>query len=172
MNQITRWLVWLGRVHRSRGFGIQSPTDYAFVRYVVNEHWPYYAYEWLGGDGWLTRKLGRLYLRLANWRQPTMMVSDGWQRYWQAGCQKTRFVDDTPRVELARVDIEDREGFRRLLARCDKRSVVVVEGLWRDRQWWRDITALPEVGTTFDLYYCGIVWFDTERPKHRYVVNF
>ena len=63
---IRRWLVWLSRIHRVWGFGIQSPTDYAFVRYVVNEHWPYYAYEELTDKDWLTEKLGRLYFRLAN----------------------------------------------------------------------------------------------------------
>ena len=42
---INHWQVWLRRIHRSGGFGIQSPKDYAFVRYVVNEHWPYYAYD-------------------------------------------------------------------------------------------------------------------------------
>ena len=68
---MNRYLVWLSRIHCCRGFGIQSPTDYAFVRYVVNEHWPYYAYDVLRDDDWLREKLGRLYMRLANWRQPT-----------------------------------------------------------------------------------------------------
>ena len=57
---MNRWLVWLSRIHHCRGFGIQSPTDYAFVRYVVNEHWPYYAYDQLTADSWLNKKLGRL----------------------------------------------------------------------------------------------------------------
>lgn len=71
MNQLTRIWVYLSRLHRSLGFGIQSPTDYAFVRYVINEHWQYYAYQQLDeqDDNWLRRKLGRLYFRLANWRQ-------------------------------------------------------------------------------------------------------
>ena len=50
MNQLKRYLVWLGRIHRCGGFGIQSPTDYSFVRYVINEHWPYYAYDSLTDD--------------------------------------------------------------------------------------------------------------------------
>ena len=74
MNRIQQGLVWLSRIDKCRGFGIQSPTDYAFVRYVVNEHWPYYAYETLKANSWLERKLGRLYLRLANWRQPSAML--------------------------------------------------------------------------------------------------
>ena len=93
MNQLRRWLIWLSRIHRCRGFGIQSPTDYAFVRYVVNEHWPYYAYDSLPDDPWLTSKLGKLYFRLANWRQPTVMLADRYQSYWQAGCRKICFMN-------------------------------------------------------------------------------
>ena len=90
MNQLTRLWVWLSRVHHSLGFGIQSPTDYVFVREVVNEHAPYYAYQPLNkqsGD-WLKRKLGRLYFRLVNWRQPTAMLHDAYEPFWRAGCQK------------------------------------------------------------------------------------
>ena len=84
-----RWLVWLSRIHCCRGFGIQSPTDYAFVRYVVNEHWPYYAYDVLREDDWLREKLGRLYMRLANWRQPTVILSDDYLQWFHAGCHQT-----------------------------------------------------------------------------------
>ena len=31
MTQLRRWLVWLSRIHHCRGFGIQSPADYAFA---------------------------------------------------------------------------------------------------------------------------------------------
>ena len=89
-----RWLVWLSRIHCCRGFGIQSPTDYAFVRYVVNEHWPYYAYDVLHEADWLREKLGRLYFRLANWRQPTVILSDDYQQWWHAGCKKAKCMSN------------------------------------------------------------------------------
>ena len=76
MNLLKRYFIWFSRIHQCRGFGIQSPTDYSFVRYVINEHWPYYAYDQLDWDDWLTSKLGRLYFRLANWKQPSMMIQD------------------------------------------------------------------------------------------------
>lgn len=172
MNQIKRWLIWLSRLHRCRGFGIQSPTDYAFVRYVVNEHWPYYAYDEIEAADWLSQKLGQLYFRLANWRQPSAMLADEWQTWWQAGCRKTLFVDDIDQVELARIDIADREAYERLLPKCDERSVLVVEGICRDWQRWKHIQQDRRVGTTFDLYYCGIVMFDMKRYKHHYTINF
>jgi len=187
MNILKRGLVWLSRIHCCRGFGIQSPTDYAFVRYVVNEHWPYYAYRRLKERDALRRKLGRLYLRLANWRQPSVILADDYHQWWQAGCRSAHVIPHstfhtphstfhTPHssfsIELARVTIEQHDLLRQLLAHCDQQSVLVVEGIHRHWQLWRAIEADPCVGTTFDLYYCGIVFCDVQRFKHHYKINF
>ena len=179
MNRLTRWLVWLSRIHCCRGFGIQSPTDYAFVRYVVNEHWPYYAYDELSADSWLQEKLGRLYLRLANWRQPTVILSDDYQQWFHAGCHQSNLSHQTSDIrhqtsdiELARITIDHWDDFLPLLPLCDQQSVVVVENIWQNPQRWKDIARDPRTGTTFDLYYCGIVFFDTKRYKHNYKINF
>ena len=172
MNHLSRWLVWLSRIHKCRGFGIQSPTDYAFVRYVVNEHWPYYAYAELKAADRLTQKLGRLYFRLANWRQTSMMLIDNWQTYWHAGCHKTQFLHELSQVELTRVDITDVAAWDSVLSKCTEHSVVVVEGIYKDWQRWDDIRLADTVGTTFDLYYCGIVFFEHNKYKHNYIINF
>ncbi|MBQ9187386.1 MAG: hypothetical protein IJ144_06150 [Prevotella sp.] len=176
MNKMGRWLVWLSRIHHCRGFGIQSPTDYAFVRYVVNEHWPYYAYETLHEDDWLRGKLGRLYLRLANWRQPRQIVADQYERYWTAGCRTARIVDSIVHldgaVELAHLYVDDRDRWEQLAARCDELSVVVVEGIYRNWQQWNAIVGDERTGVTFNLFYCGIVFFDKKRHKHNYNINF
>ena len=172
MTQLKRWLVWLSRIHRCLGFGIQSPTDYSFVRYVVNEHTRYYAYDELRDEDWLTQKLGRLYFRLANWRQPSVMLCDEYQKYWQTGCRSLSFADHVDRVELARITIEDQESWHSLLTKVDEQSVIVVEGIWRNPQRWKSICMADQVMTTFDLYYCGIVLFEKKRyPKH-YIINF
>ena len=172
MNQLKRCLVWLSRIHRCRGFGIQSPTDYSFVRYVINEHWPYYAYQEFNSDDWLVEKLGQLYFRLANWRQPTQMLVDEYQQFWQAGCRKTTFSYNINKVELARIDVEDTDGCERLMGKCDSHSVLVVEGIWRNRAFWHQIEQDARTSITFDLYYCGIVFFDTSRYKQQYIINF
>ena len=172
VNILRRAAVWLSRAHHSRGFGIQSPTDYAFVRYVVNEHWPYYAYDTLTDDDWLTQKLGRLYFRMANWRQPAQMAADRYQQWWQAGCRKTRFAELPEHVELARIDAGDRQQWLSVSEHCDRQSVIVVEDIYRNPAQWHDIQSDNRVGTTFDLYYCGIVFFDTQRYRHHYIINF
>ena len=174
MKLLTRTLVRLTRIHHSRGFGIQSPTDYAFVCQVLNEHWPYYAYSQIREKDWLRRKLGRLYLRLANWRRPAAMLRDEYQPWFQAGCAKTVFYDpsDLPPqpVELARINIAQDPD--ELLSRCDRRSVVIVEGIHQATSRWRALQQDRRVGTTFDLYDCAILFFDTTKYKHHYIINF
>ena len=172
MTQLKRWLVWLSRIHHCLGFGIQSPTDYSFVRYVVNEHMMYYAYDELKDDDWLTQKLGRLYFRLANWRQPLFMLQDKYQKYWKAGCWKLNFVDHIDKVELSRIMVEDLSIWDMLLPKCDEESVIVVEDIWRHPDLWKKMIAANQVMTTFDLYYCGIVLFEKKRYKHHYIINF
>ena len=94
MNPLRQWLVWQSRIHQCQGFGIQSPADFDFVRTVINEHGLYYAYYEIEATSWLQRKLGELYMRVANWRQPATILTDDYQPWFQAGCRSARIVSD------------------------------------------------------------------------------
>lgn len=172
MQRFRHVFVWLKRIGHCRGFGIQSPTDYWLVRYVINEHWPYYQYEKLGNeDEWLTRKLGFLYFRIANWRQPHVIQSDGFHQYLQAGCQNAQFGDST---ELIRLTLEGdyRSRLATIYNKVEESTVLIVEAIKKNRAFWREIVNDERTGVTFDLYYCGIVMFDKKRHKQNYIVNF
>ena len=172
---ITSWLVWLSRIHRSRGFGIQSPIDYEFVRYVVNEHCRYYAYSRLGkDDDWLHRKLGQLYFRITNRLQPAVVESSDYHSYIRAACRNVRFGDSSEFIIISH-ECCDRASLDAIYNKGGEGAVLVVEGIYdsdaaKDR--WRDIIADTRTGVTFDLYYCGIVFFDKKRYKQNYIVNF
>lgn len=45
---VRRYCTALARHHRSRGFGIHSPSAYRFVTQVLRERCPYYAYDDMG----------------------------------------------------------------------------------------------------------------------------
>lgn len=172
MQRLWYLFVWLRRITHCRGFGIQSPSDYWLVRYVINEHWPYYSYETLGcGDDWLTQKLGKLYFRIANWRQPEVIGSDGYRDYLQAGCRRAVFGESS---ELIRLTMEG-DCCRQLTniynKVCDN-TVLIVEGIQKNQSLWRQIVADSRTGVTFDLYYCGLVLFDKKRHKQNYIINF
>ena len=110
MNRLQQAWVWLRRIGHCRGFGIQSPTDYRFVRYVVNEGWPYYAYAEVGKDDDRDRrKLGQLCFRLANFVQP-QAVNDllGLADYLSAGCRKAYLIDEPIAAMLGIGDLLDK----------------------------------------------------------------
>lgn len=172
MDRLMRPLVWVSRIGHCRGFGIQSPTDYWLVRYVINEHWPYYQYGELGeNDDWLTRKLGRLFFRMANWRQPKIIESDGYRNYLHAGCQKAVFGESSELIRFS-LDGNYRSHLPYIYNKVEEDTVLIVDEIRRDKDFWKELKADERVRVTFDLYYCGIVLFDKKRQKQNYIVNF
>ena len=106
MTPLPRFLVWLSRIHKCQGFGIQSPTDFDFVRSVVNEHDAYYAYDELKADNWMQRKMGELYLRVANWRQPATILTDDYQQTHQTE-QQTEHSEGEEDAEVGVCHLEE-----------------------------------------------------------------
>ena len=193
---LERLWIWLTRLARCRGFGIQSPSAYSFVRYVVNEHYPYYAYADLTNThpqlGKRSRKLGEFYFRLANFAQVSHWLCCGQASHWlapyvQAGCKATEVcnidasdfhADASPEQPLV-VHLLDplhaEETYERVLPMLNQRSILVVNDIRlssHSRQLWQKLRHDPRTGVTFDLHYCGLVFFDTARPKQHYVINF
>ena len=165
-------LVWLRRIAHCRGFGIQSPTDYWFVRYVINEHWPYYQYDVIGqNDDWMTRKMGRLHFRLANWRQPSVITADHFRDYLQGGCKRAEFGEGNELICMS-VGGDCRKRLAQVYSMLDENSVIIIENICRDKNFWQEIVNDKRTGVTFDLYYCGIILFDKKRTKKNYIINF
>lgn len=191
MYKIRRLLVWLRRWKYSRGFGVQSPWAYRFIRYVVNEHYPYYAYYDLlpryANLPKRTLKLCRLYFRIANYWQPAICLdygttSDAYGTYMRKGCHaldlaRIQSPTDFSKVELMRLSLDGdyRNVFDKAVQVSDSRTLIVVEQIKRDKEakrFWKSIERDPRCVTTFDLYYCGIIFFDKKRYKENYIVNF
>lgn len=70
-----------------------------------------------------------------------------------------------------------RKFYHRLLGYLERKgdlgTVVIIEGIHRDgetRRLWREVIASEKVGVSFDLYDCGIVFFDTKMHKRNYKV--
>lgn len=178
MDWLKYLLVWLSRITHCRGFGVQSPADYYFVRYVVNEHWSYYAYATLGkADSWRKRKIGLLCFRLTNWLQPQRVIDGGgMSAYVTAACARTlvlkvpenRVIPDC--VELAILPVTTDVDM--LFNHCGDHSVVLFLDIDRHKACWQQIAHDPRVTISYDLYYCGIVMFDSRRSKQHYKINF
>lgn len=199
MNNVTEWLqtvgVWLSRIAYCRGFGIQSPSAYRFVRYVINEHYPYYAYADLQKrapvESRVALRLLRLCLRVVNEVQPRYILDfiDGLsaerQEYFSAGARRARILpvaegDEAPAVidgerVVIRTDVQHVDALLSLLPRIDSASVVMVDGIHRDarsREAWQRIVGNSHAAVCYDLYYTGIVMLDQSKHKRCYTINF
>lgn len=192
MNSIKRYLIWLRRMSHSRGFGVQSPSAYRFIRYVISEHYPYYAYDDLRREypalDWLTRKRMELYFRLANFCRTEQMVdyasdSSLLADYVQHGCRRTRVLNvyngvlDALHMRLVRIcPLDGCEDFLEIaLADSAQTSVFVVEDICTNpvaSRMWQRLVESEKVSVSYDLYYCGIAFFDIDRHKTNYIVNF
>ena len=98
-------------------------------------------------------------------------MSDGYQEYLKAGCGKAEFGRSTEMIRLT-LDDDYRERLKTICSKANEQTVLIVEGLWKDKAFWREITSDERTGVTFDLYYCGIVLFDKKRTKKNYIINF
>lgn len=174
MSRLHQAWIWLRRIGHCRGFGIQSPSDYRFVRYVVNERWPYYAYATLGqDDDRLHRKLGRLCFRLANHLQPQAVadLTGLFAPYLLAGCKKAEVVGAAS-AATSLVIAPPTANIEALLAQCVSGATLMVEDIGHHADAWQQVVDSGRATVTFDLYYCGIAFFDPQRQKQRYIVNF
>lgn len=186
-NRIKRMFVWVRRCRYCRGFGIQSPWTYRFVRYVINEHYPYYAYEDLKRTAptadVLQLKLCRLYFRIANFTQVSQWIVKVPERaivehYINAGCRKTRMSDgnfEDGSVLLMDLTNNSEQVFLQFAEKAKEQSILIVKDIYSTaeaQQIWRKIMTDERTGVTFDLYYCGIVFFDRKLHKQNYIINF
>ncbi|MBF1544559.1 MAG: hypothetical protein HXO06_05130 [Prevotella salivae] len=175
----------------SRGFGVQSPSAYSFIRYVLTEHYPYYAYDELKmrfkSFDHATKKKGRLYFRLANYAQASHWfdyhsAEQPYAAYVHEGCRKTVFqaIDGKTipnAFRIARLSmIEDYQAVYEALCKvATDDSILILEGINDNKDtkaFWKRVQESQKATRTYDLFLCGIIVFDTSKHKHHYIVNF
>ena len=188
---LKRWSVWLRRAKYSRGFGVQSPSAYQFIRYVLTEHYPYYAYATLRhrhrNEGHAVQKRGRLFFRLANYLQAKQWFhagdkADVYADYVNEGCSKTQFLplDDAQlptTFSVASLPLTQHHlaVCQALIKRSQAQSMLILLDIHARREAlaaWKKLIQQPQVVRSYDLYDCGIVLFDASKPKHHYMINF
>ena len=154
MGGVRGW-VFLKRLRHCAGFGVQSPTDYAFVREVIYERWPYALYAELEakfyGTNWFLLKLSQLLLRVSNYAQASRIGIIGplppvMEAHLKAGCRKSTIEP---------------------IVNCSYPLVIATE---LNEQWHEYIS--QEHIISFDLYYLGIAFYDEKRYSEGHVINF
>lgn len=192
--KVQRYLHWLRRIKYCRGFGVQSPSAYRFIRYVINEHYPYYAYDELRKElprlDSLPRKRMELYFRVANFRQASLWLdfcerNDVIATYVGRGCHATQVRRIT---DLQQITADDRIEVLRIcpsagcealleaaLQKTDDHTLFIIEDMgYNDtaKRMWQKLLESDLTSVSYDLYYLGIAFFDRKRYKNNYIVNF
>ena len=166
----------LARKMRCRGFGIQSPNDYAFVRYVLCETWPYYQYKSLRCQTKNSR-LYEMYFRLANYRQPQLAADVGetddnaFEAYVKAGCRKcvvTRQLHPSAKIVRLQSDAFSPEMLDKALKTAAAETILIVEGIRQKTALWQSLTGNNAVATTYDMYQCGVAVIGNRQNKQSY----
>lgn len=192
--KVQRYLHWLRRIKYCRGFGVQSPSAYRFIRYVINEHYPYYAYDELRKElprlDSLTRKRMELYFRISNYRQASLWLDysrrdDTIATYVWRGCNATRvrnIADSQQPVSGDKIEVLricPSTGCEALLEaalqQTDDHTLFIIEDIgYNDtaKRMWQKLLESDLTSVSYDLYYLGIAFFDRKRYKANYVVNF
>jgi len=118
--------------------------------------------------------------------------TDAFAVYFKAGCHNTEVlhIDEKAggelldeitvsknRIVLVRVSLVGnyRSFVDKAMDKANTESIIILQGIKRDnetRRFWNEIKADERSGVTFDLYYCGIVFFDKKLYKQNYIVNF
>ncbi|MGN1228931.1 MAG: hypothetical protein ACI4T5_04660 [Prevotella sp.] len=183
MYWVKKWIIWICRWRHCRGFGVQSPSDYSFIRYVINEHYPYYAYDELRTAlpdiCKFKRKKSELIFRIANYKQAQsatiLFADDIYPRYLLSGCHKTTILNhfdrDTTLVVASALGIDDSLDILNHLRHGSLLVIDVIDNS-QGRKVWKNIVSDERATITFDLYYMGIVLIFDNRYKQNYIVNF
>jgi len=103
---------------------------------------------------------------------PKVVETDSYQEYFRAGCKNLVFG---PSSELIRIDVSTgdyKTKFRSIYDKVEDDTVLIIEGINRDKEFWQFVKADKRTSITFDLYYCGLVLFDKKRHKTNYIINF
>ena len=182
---------WLLRCRYSRGFGIQSPSAYSFACQVINDHSSYEACVAVDKENKNCsksfRKLGKLFFRLTQYWKPKYVVMGDYAfaSYIYAGYEKALvrkigdcFFDGEIEKTLMIVDIDcfDDETLRdELFDAATDRLLLVLIGIHknsRNRLLWNQFLSDARCGVSYDLYTCGIIFFDKTKYKQVFKINF
>lgn len=191
MNKWKQSLVWIRRIGYCRGFGVQSPWAYRFVRYVVNEHYPYYAYDDLKTAfphlSPLEHHIGRLFFRISNYMRGahwayTFPDVPFLTSYILAGSREAQVIPSVhvpldKDIDILVMTLADglQPLFRSFCSHAGKKSLLIVLGIRKDKNSlskWKRMASDHHTGVCFDLYYCGLIFFNITMTKQIYKVNF
>ena len=181
MNPLPLLRHWLRGIGKLRGFGIQSPWAYDFVRNVVAERNPYYKYTETDplSVNRHERRLCRLLLRIANFCQPaTAFIDDSLPAAYadslKAGCTHMQLVGNPREARLLLLPVMSPH-VKTVLSHLPHGTTIMIFGINQTaatRQRWAEVCADTNSTTTFNLWKTGIIFVQDRYQQQHYTLNF
>ena len=156
MNPFPQLRHWLKGIGKLRGFGIQSPWAYDFVRDVVAERRPYYKYAEID-------KLS------ADNNKTPQEIEYALQK--QVG---TFVVDNPQEARLLLLSVMSPHA-KTALPHLPADSTLILFGINQSaatRQRWAEISTDSHSTTTFNLWKTGIIFIQNRYQQQHYILNF
>lgn len=188
-------------MNHCKGFGVQSPSAYHFICDVINGTVPCFKVEDFKAQfrrfPYNTKRLCGLYYRMSKSLLPDAVlnfdyVDEPYKTSFQCSGNEMKFFQVDVDMEderyrhfldqqyasncLIRVSLVGHyeEFLRAAVAKATIKTIIVVEDIHQNskiRALWKDMQNDEHTSVTFDLYDCGIIFFDN-RIKQHYIVNF
>ena len=186
MNLRRHPLVWLRRFRHRKGYGVHSPFAYSFIRGVLLEPWPYYAYAELDRlHPWWQRhvltypvRCRRMLFRLANAVHPGAMAIVGErpveQAYMSAAVPSAAWAEAAA-ADLVLIASERLAEALQLAELLPRGATIACEGINESaeaRSIWQKLKNHARTTITFDLYTYGIALLDRPLTPADYEVCF
>ena len=154
-------MIRLSRWSRTRGFGVQSPTDYRFLREVIRGRSNGQKHSFLSYRSYEEKKEALI------------------QRLEQYVATHSVLSADNPvngHPELVTIFLTEcsKENVEQYLANIKENSIMVAENINLDNQTrnlWQSIVTDQRARTTYDLYHLGLALFEPKLTKMHYCVN-
>ena len=180
-----RPLLLAARWSRSKGFGVQSPFAYKFVTTLADGRavtrngenvFRHLESEWQETHG--QRRLHRFYARLARWLLPDTWggnhLSTACKAYIKAGWPQVRIMSREDTAEAMVIclasgsEADSGSFYEQAVAAATGKTVLIIEDIHRDKQarlMWNRLKADSRSAQAFDLYQCGVAFFDQTKTK-------
>lgn len=196
---IDKFKKWLLRWRTSRGFGVQSPSAYQFIKFVVREDWEYYCYKLIESKySKSTQKqinVLKCFFRLSNFWQADIAVMENCNsaigEMISMGCKKTAVVNSVNLPEaycqryiyIIRCESGCFHKFVSSIAGNDSiestkdrlsRVMLIVTGINADdsaESEWQSIVSSDWSVRTYDVVEFGIVFFEKHMLKEHYFLD-
>ena len=130
--------------------------------------------------------------RSGDYKYMLNLVMDNYRNYFKAGCHDAEVhilrpglpveecqgvIDAISTVDVARFSLRGnyREFLDTAIEKANPKSLFIIQHIHHNRstrRFWKEIQKDSRVGVTFDLYYCGLLFFDKKMYKQHYIVNF